>query len=500
MTTATETKPLKMLRLDVENFLRVEALQIDAEGRHVLITGPNGSGKTSAVLGIFAGLEGASIKTTPEPLHRGADHAALTLHLGPGPDEIEYIVQRTYTESRGWQLAITSPGRKGQWPSPQRLLDGLLSTYSLDPIKFLDQRSQDQLEDVLQVCGVAPPVERVEAITGERHDPLKGESAYKYLERLAGDHVGVYYDRRRQAGQTLDRKRGALDEQRKLLQDLGGPLCPEESARSVSDVLGQLQQLEQKADNRRAVQAEAGKACNEHVGCQERLDKLEAESAAAKSAIESLEWQRKDIEEKLRQTVLKQDQLRDRIARGREVVAEAKAEAAAASEAADLLPDPAPEINRLRQLVKTVESGNATIQKRVLAEEQAVRFESDVRTAEGEHKDQETILEGLRNLRGRLLDDIDLGIDGLTVGQGELRLNDLPFAQCSMAEKLRTACAVAMRQQPRLRLLRVDECERLDRQSRDLLLGLADQNGWQCVMTAVADQSELRVEVIDKEV
>jgi hypothetical protein len=37
----TATQPLHLVRLDVANFLRVEALTIDAQGKHVIISGRN---------------------------------------------------------------------------------------------------------------------------------------------------------------------------------------------------------------------------------------------------------------------------------------------------------------------------------------------------------------------------------------------------------------------------------------------------------------------------
>jgi hypothetical protein len=54
-----------------------------------------------------------------------------------------------------------------------------------------------------------------------------------------------------------------------------------------------------------------------------------------------------------------------------------------------------------------------------------------------------------------------------------------------------------MRQNPRLKLLRIDEGERLDSHSRETLLRIADEHGWQVILTCVRDGDALKVEIVD---
>lgn len=486
-----EAVPLHLNRLTIENFMRVSALQVDADGRHVLISGPNASGKTSAVDAIWAALGGKPGREMPEPVHRGASKGTVQLDLG------EYLVERTWSD-KGPRLTVTAAdGSKVQ--KPQALLDGLLGKYALDPVAFIDRRPQDQVDDVLAVAGVTPPVAQVEAIAGERHEPRPGESASQYLERLSADDVGLFYLRRREAHRVLEQKRHALEEQRQVLDRIGGPLKPEDGEQSPSKLLTEIDRLQQKGDERRAVQETASASRLEHSTLAEHLRRVEADHAASAQSIGELEAQLRRVQESLEKERAKAAGLTERIERGQKTVAEADAEASAAEHAAKSLRDPSPQIKTLREQVKTIEQTNAFLSKRQHAGEQLQRLAQDVEEAHGEHKRADAIVDGLRGLRVHLLDGVDLGVPSLEVGLGELRLNGVSFRQASQAEQIRTACAVAMRQKPRLRLLRVDEGERLDSHSRELLLRLADENGWQCIMTCVRDTEALRVEIVPED-
>src|SRR5438105_2301251 len=99
----TDQVPLYLTKLEVENYLRVELITIDADGRHVEVTGPNGSGKTSLCRAVRALLEGVSFKETSEPVHHGAKVARIRGRLGE-----EYIIERVITTDGKSKLTLTA--------------------------------------------------------------------------------------------------------------------------------------------------------------------------------------------------------------------------------------------------------------------------------------------------------------------------------------------------------------------------------------------------------
>jgi intein/homing endonuclease len=451
---------------------------------------------SSSVDAIWAALGGMSKSQLPEPVHHGTQRAEVHLDLG------EYLVERTW-DDRGTRVTITAAdGSKIR--RPQELLDGLLGQYSLDPVAFLERRPQDQVDDVLAICGVSCPTEAVRDATGEDHRPLDGESASSYLERLSADETGVYYLRRREANRQCTQKRDALAEHRQIVERLGGPVKPGEEPPSTAALVARLQQLNEQDSRRRAAFHEVAEAKNglaqtqtklnglkmdqvrlsdsigktnaEILRLQQQIRRLEGEKVEQKQSLVNVEGQLSDGEKILVQW---QDFIRD------------------AESAAREIPDVALETKSVNDQIARVEQTAQSRSRRLHATEQLDRLAKEVEHAQAAHKDLDDTLTRLRDLRVHLLDGVDLGVPGLEVGMGELRLNGVSFRQASQAQRIRIAAAVAMRQKPRLRLLKIDEGERLDSESRKLLFDLAERAGFQIVMTSVSDQSSLKVEIVD---
>lgn len=486
---ATSTEPLHLHRLEISNFMRVSACTIDADGRHVVISGQNGSGKTSTLNAIWSTLKGASTRDTPEPVHQGKEKAQVRLDLG------EYIVTRHWSGKSSRLVVTAADGSK--IAKPQELLDGLLGKFSLDPVAFLDRRPQDQVDDVLSLAGVEPPVEKVLGIIGEtsggevsQYMPRPGESADQYLLRLSADETGLVYQQRREAHRNVERKSAALAEQQQQLNSLGGPLGPKDDLASVAGTLKEIEALQAQAARRREAEA----AAQRH---QTILDASRSRLQALADQEKRLEGEIREFHRRIQDATSELNTIRARQAKGADVVAEVESDLAEAKAVAASIPDPTERIGDLQIAVAEWERGSAKIARRRAAAEQLERLGCEAAAAEAEHQRIDLILDQLRSLRAHLLDGVDLGVPGLSIGSGELKLNGVSFRQASQAESIRVACAVAMRQQPRLRLLRVDEAERLDSNSMAMLLELADRHGWQVVCAKVADNKSISVEILE---
>lgn len=492
--TATMSQPftetgLHLVSLTIDNFMRIAALNVTADGKHVLITGPNGSGKTSAVEAIWTALKGFSAKDTPEPIHAGAKSGEVTLDLG------ELIVTRRFTP-KGSTLTLTSADGS-EIKRPQELLDRLLGEYSLDPVAFLSRRPQDQVDDVLAICGVKPPVKAVQEITGEHHEPKAGESADQYMARLSADDTGLFYLRRRDQGRIVVSKQGAASEAAQELEKAGGPITDKDQVASGSELIAQMEELNKQADQRAELQRavdrqgarlqEATQAKNQ---CADRYMQAGNKCLAIEEQIKSLEKQLDDARQQHRVA-------KAQLASANDDLEQVNADGASAFQAFKAFPDPAPKIQIVRERLANVEKTNASIAARKSAQSFSEKMTADHEASVADHQAIEQKLEALRELRRHLLNGVDLGIDGLSIGDGELKLHGHSFRQASQAESIRVACAIAMRQRPALRLLRVDEGERLDKESRAMLLAHASEHGFQCILTQVSDTDGLAVVIED---
>ena len=66
-----------------------------------------------------------------------------------------------------------------------------------------------------------------------------------------------------------------------------------------------------------------------------------------------------------------------------------------------------------------------------------------------------------------------LPIPGLSLENGQVSLDGAPFAQASDAEQIRASCAIAMRDNAKLRVLRVRRGNDLDEDSMQILADIA---------------------------
>ncbi len=134
----TDKKPLHIVKLQVENIKRVQAVTVEPDGSLVVIGGRNAQGKTSTLDAIEMALGGK--KTIPtDPVRRGARKARIVADLG------EIMVERTFTP-KGTALVVKN--KEGvPIKSPQTLLDELCSKVAFDPFVFgrLDPTKQDMI-------------------------------------------------------------------------------------------------------------------------------------------------------------------------------------------------------------------------------------------------------------------------------------------------------------------------------------------------------------------
>jgi len=490
--TAQATKPLHLHRLVVKNLKRIEALTIPCNGQHVIISGPNSAGKTSAVDALWAALGGKTAKAMSEPIRHGADRAEVELELREVAEPITvngFLVRKVWTKAGPKLLVKTTDGEEIN--SPQTFLAGLLDQNQLNLSRFLDMRPQDQLDEVLASRGVKPPVADVQALTGETHQPRPGESAAAYMERLSADDTGIYFVRRREIGRGLTQAKAALEESRRSLDAAGGP--PEKREESATAIVARIQELHAEDEKRRdAIRAAEDSRANYDAGVA-KLTELAKEREREEAAIADL---RKQIT--AREATVKQ--LTTRIDNGKAAVEEWALEAEALEVKAARMPENGPELDRLRHNLSVIEEQNKALAKRRTLAQEADRLALVAGDAEASHQTVDGILEGLRRLRANLLNDIDLGISGLQVGAGELRLNGVPFDQAGAAEQLLAAGALAMSRQPppRLPLLRIDGGERFDNASKAKLLALANERGYQVIETVVdPDGDGLEWEIVE---
>lgn len=462
-----ESAGLRVLKLNINNFMRIEALEINAQGDHVIIKGPNASGKTSAIDALWSALGGGRARKIDKPIRDGQKKATVCVDVG------EFKVEKSWTAS-GTRLKVTAADGS-QVKNAQTILDGLFDVFALDPLKFLQLTPKEQIFEVLSVAGVTPPVNAVRKITGQDHYAPEGESANDYLVRLGGDS-GHYYIERRTVGREVTSKREALAEAKESLEGMGA--APEEAV-SPSALIEQLQGLQ-------LLERDREKAC-------QRKEDAERSLLMSRENFANNQAELKNLESQVKRLSLE-------VGEWREDVQDCKDTVKASSAVYDLMPNPSDQIEELRDKLAQAETqGSDQIMRQAKVNEVA-RLTKEHAKSESEHQRLDTILESLRGLQAGLLDGVDLGIKGLSVGDGpQLFLGNNPLSQASHAERISTSCAIGCAKNPQLRVLRVDDGEHLDKKTRKALFAAAKSKGFQVFMTCVNDAEDLGVEIVNGE-
>lgn len=137
---------MKIIKLQAENVKRIKAVEIVPKDNMVVIAGKNEQGKTSVLDSIWWAL-GGERNIEKKPIREGEDKASIVLDLG------EYKVTRIWTSNEKSYLKVeTNDGAK--FPSPQKLLDGLIGDLSFDPLAFSREDPKNQQIILLKIAGL----------------------------------------------------------------------------------------------------------------------------------------------------------------------------------------------------------------------------------------------------------------------------------------------------------------------------------------------------------
>lgn len=131
---------MKIIRFTCENVKKLTAVEICPEGNVVQITGKNGAGKTSVLDALWWVFTGAA-NIQSQPIRRGEQSARIEVELGTA-GKVDLVVTRTFTEENSYLTVKTADGAK--YPNPQRFMDDLLGSLTLDPLAFMRQKPVEQ--------------------------------------------------------------------------------------------------------------------------------------------------------------------------------------------------------------------------------------------------------------------------------------------------------------------------------------------------------------------
>ena len=439
---------LQIVKLTADNFKRLKAVVIEPHSDVVKICGRNEAGKSSTLDAIWAALGGKDA-SPDKPIRDGEKTASVTLDLG------DLIVTRKWTE-KGNYLEVTD-AEGAPFASPQKVLDKLYGKFTFDPAAFLAEK--DQRAALLHVVDLAPDWKAFKAASGmavavplEIRDPL----------RYIGDVRKTVYEKRRDMNRDAKAAESRVDVAREQVPD-GIDLDAEPP--NVNALL----------DERKAAE-QAHKA---HEGLRRELAGVQGERERTELNIEKWKEQIEDIKRNLVNAEALLNEINENIT----------AEQGFIEQSAAALPD----LDAIDVRIAEV----SELQKSFAAVKNLKAVESEYKAAQDAAAAVDSKLTAIDNFTAALLDGVQMPVAGLGITDDGITLNDIPFSQCSHAQRLKTAVAIGMAANPKLRILRISDGEKFDSASWAIIEEMAAENNFQVWVEQMDESGQVGVYIED---
>lgn len=137
--------------IDIRNFKRIRKAHLTLEGHTFVISGDNGTGKSSFLDGIAA-LFGGKDKAPAVPVRKGAKEAVIIGRLKTKAGQVLKATV-TFAAAGGRRLVVEDAEGKAQ-SSPQTLLDSFWAETSFDPSLFLAADGKTQVAMLKKMLGL----------------------------------------------------------------------------------------------------------------------------------------------------------------------------------------------------------------------------------------------------------------------------------------------------------------------------------------------------------
>jgi hypothetical protein len=465
---------MKIIRLEAQNILNIKAIEIQADGKSVTLSGKNEVGKSSILDTIMMTLTG---KMVERPIKDGETRAEVTVDLG------DYKVKRVWTEA-GNRLEITSTTKEGaivQHKSPQALINGILGQLAFDPLAFKGMEAKVQRELLMKLVGLDFAKE------AQVRQDLYNERTAK--NRILGNYQSnILLSKAPEAG--LPDKEISLTDELQKIQAL------EDKRKAFADAVAEKKRL---TDKIATCETEAKDI---QIDCNNDIKKLEVE---AKDIQDECDKRVKELEEEIAWTkkgaVTKIENLnldkQDLINNAESTIENVGLNKKAAQEVLKnlVVPEEIPQdvITKAKEELSKVEITNSKIRNAVAYKE----WSDKARAAEKEVNDITAKIKAIDKDKVEKIKTAQYPVAGLGITDDCVIYNNIPFSQASEGAKVRVSTSIAMKLNPTLRLIIIREGSLLDSDGMKAVMDMAKENDYQVFIECVSDEKELVVKIED---
>jgi chromosome segregation ATPase len=474
---------MKVVSLTLKNVLGLKEFAVDCDGAITVISGRNGSGKSSALVGLRTLIGGGNLATLRSVDAPEGEPAEGVLVLDG--DDGRVIVKKT-GDKLSVKKQVGDSAAFENVPAPQRYLDALFDAPAANPVQFLTCRDKDRIDLLLQALPLDHTSAEMWAYLG-----LNPKDFPAIPERLnAMDEIAWTKD-------AIFKERTGVNTSEKAKRSTADQIRQKIPAEPPAELSADAKQAEldalraEVAEYRTSAQAKARELKTEASSIVTRREQalaselsaydaeLKSEFQATKSEIDAeIAELRAETERKIAKingkTVAAKELwstcYSERVAGGNEIMLATRDEAEKKIHYADAQLEAATdEIRTLTEYAEKLAADIATIREQ---QKDAVR----IQTLREQADTQEDEADGLKALSDRLTAALkaleiykaelvkDLPIRGLDLTGGEVRVNGVPWAQLNTAQQISIAVQVSCLRfgESKFRPIFVDGAEALD--------------------------------------
>ena len=424
---------MKIVNLKAENIKRLVAVDITPDGNVVEITGANEAGKSSILDSIYWALAGQKSHQS-SPIRLGEDSATIELDLG------KVVVRREFKL------------RKGKEEGEDDRITTSIVVESSDGARYPSpQRMLDSLVGAISFDPMSftrmdsrEQYQLIKELTGVDTEPLEKANKIDYENRTDVNRNAKNY--------------------RVAATQIG---IPDDTPNEEVSILLLVNRLEEADNHNRGIERE------ESVRSARRrdFDRTREEEQNLRLQIQTLEAQRRDKE--------------DSISR---IEADIKSE--------ESLPDPI-DGAKIREEMAVAEEVNQHVRRRKERDSLIAKAESE----EARSAELTTVMKGRSAEIEKMIAGADMPVEDMTLKNGRVMfkvdIGELPFEVLSDGKQKHISCAIAMRANSPLRVIRVRNGNDLDETSMDILRKTAKAEDYQVWIERVDTTGKVGIVIED---
>lgn len=180
---------LRSLKLEVENFKKLQNVIVDIGGRSLMFVGPNESGKSTLIQAMMSPINSKLLPS--EPIKKGETHARISHTIGGTIDgqHKEYIMDLYFTPKDNKGRLVIKNENGEVLKQPATLIKSIVGTVSFDVTQWLNDKPENKLKTIKMLTGKGQDIDVISSkIKLEKEALKKAKDRADEVDAILSNH------------------------------------------------------------------------------------------------------------------------------------------------------------------------------------------------------------------------------------------------------------------------------------------------------------------------